>query len=148
MARDRSVSSVSSLLLDELFSSQDPQFVPTLRRSTDSKQLQTYIDRWKSDPRPWAREQLLTYLNGPFDSLEDRAIIKRWYKHAEAQRDDDLLAAFAVAFDRFVRRKRTTRYHYDWQTRASWAEEVLRPPHGPFYFFCFLMRIAPSLATS
>jgi hypothetical protein len=135
VARDRSASAVSALLLDELFSSQDPHFVPTLRRSTDSKQLQTYIERWKTDPRPWAREQLLIYLEGPLDALADRPISKRWFKHAESQRDDELLAAFTVAFDRFVRRKRQTRYHYDWRTRGGWSEEVLRSPYATGGFF-------------
>src|SRR6478672_11672123 len=110
---------VSSLLLDEQFSSQDPQFVPTLRRVTDDKLLLRYVEKWKSDPRPWAREQVLAFLNGPLDSQADRAIVKRLFKHFESLRDDELMAAFLVAFDRFVRRRRKVRHHYDYQSRTS-----------------------------
>jgi hypothetical protein len=117
---------VSSLLLDEQFSSQDPQFVPTLRRVTDDKLLLRYVEKWKSDPRPWAREQVLAFLNGPLDSQADRVIVKRLFKHFESLRDDELMAAFLVAFDRFVRRRRKVRHHYDYQSRTSWQTESLR----------------------
>src|SRR4051812_45662090 len=96
---------VSSLLLDELFSSEDPQFVATLSRVSDEKLLLRYVEKWKSDPRPWAREQVRVLLEGPLDTLGGRAIVKRLFKHFEAVRDDELMAAFLVAFDRFVRRK-------------------------------------------
>jgi hypothetical protein len=40
------------------------------------------------------------------------------------------MARFLVLLDRSVRRKRQTRYRYEWQSRTSWEEETLRVPPG------------------
>ena len=64
------------------------------------------------------------------NALGHETVVKRLFKHAEERDDDELMAAFAVAFDRLVRRMRKTKYHYDWQTRASWQEERLVSPRN------------------
>ena len=64
----------SSLLLDEMFSSQDEQFLPTFRDLLDGALLATFADKWVKDVRPSAQEQLLKYLDEPIDS----AAIDRW----------------------------------------------------------------------
>jgi hypothetical protein len=142
VARDRAV---SSLLLDELFSSEDEQFVPTLLRSEDAKQLADYAEKLKRDPRQWARQQIFRCLESIYEQLLEsvrgtresafvrlwllyptRPLIRRLYKHAEAADDHELLGAFAVLFDAWVRRRVRKRHRYDWRTRQSWEEESLR----------------------
>jgi hypothetical protein len=56
--------------------------------------------------------------------------VKRLFKAAERERDDELVAAFMVTFDRLVRLVRRKRWHYDWQTRQSWQEETLHAPRN------------------
>ena len=70
------------------------------------KYLAGLADRWKQDPRPWAREQIFKYLAMPMDRPGHHPVVKRLFKHAEAKADDELMAAFLVAFDRLVRRQR------------------------------------------
>jgi hypothetical protein len=85
-------------------------------------------DRWKKDPRPWAREQVFAYLGLPMDCQGHHPVVKRLFKHAEASHDHELMAAFLVAFDRLVRRQRRVRYRYDFQARqASQVEELYAP---------------------
>ena len=93
----------SSLLLDEYFSSQDPQFLETLRQVRGHIKLAAFTDRWKKDPRPWAREQMLEYIGMPLSSMDHQPVIKRLFKHAEENKDDEVMGAFFVAFDRLVR---------------------------------------------
>lgn len=117
-----------TLLIDELFARQDGQFIEKLREVRSAQYLAALADRWKRDPRPWAREQLIAYLSLPLDRPGHHPLVKRLFKHAEAQRDDELMAYFLVAFDRLVRRRRRMTYRYDWQTRTSWREETLYSP--------------------
>jgi hypothetical protein len=158
VARDRAV---SSLLLDELFSSEDEQFVPTLLRSVDpgdikplAKRFADFAEKWKRDPRPWAREQVFRCLDAVRDQLHGayvagtsqyeplwllyaaRPLLKRLYKHFEAAGDTELVGAFAVLFDAMVRRRVRKRYRYDWRTCESWEEESLRlrPMYGGFSY--------------
>ena len=65
-------------------------------------------DRWRIDPRPWARQQLLNYLRLPFDQPGHQPVVKRLFKHAESKGDDEVMAAFLVAFDLLVRRENQT----------------------------------------
>jgi len=118
----------SSVLLDEYFSSEDPRFLAELRKSFSAKKLAGLAERWKRDPRPWARRQILAYLAQPLNCPGHEPLVKRLFKHAEHQRDDELMAAFLVAFDRLIRRGRKSRYRYDWQTREVWQEEYLTTP--------------------
>lgn len=118
----------SFLLIEELFASGDDDFVDTLRNFHMPGALATIADKWKKDPRPWARQQILRYLDLPLDAPGHETIVKRLFKQAEENRDDELMAAFATAFDRLVRRNRRARWRYDWQTRQGWQEEVLVTP--------------------
>jgi hypothetical protein len=121
-------SQVSSLLVDESFATEDDQFVDRLRAVTGSKYLAALADRWKKDPRPWARRQIFRYLALPLDQAGHHPLVKRLFKHAEASRDDELMGAFLVAFDRLVRRQRRTVYRWNFPTSQPWYEEVLFVP--------------------
>ena len=74
-----------------------------------SKKLASLTNLWKKDFRSWARGRIFEYLELPLDALGHETVVKRLFKHAEEQRDDELMAAFAVAFDRMVRRVRKMR---------------------------------------
>src|SRR4029079_5742033 len=118
----------STLLVDESFAQQDDQFIERLRAVRNSKYLAALADRWKQDPRPWAREQIFKYLATPLDRPGHHPVVKRLFKHAEANRDTEVMAAFLVCFDRLVRRQRRMRFRWDFQTRQSWREEELFVP--------------------
>jgi hypothetical protein len=119
---------ISPLALDEYFAERDDRFLPALRRFHEPKKLAAIADRWKKDHRPWARQLIFNYLDLPFDSAGHEPVVKRLFKWAEERGDDELMAAFAVAFDRLVRRVRQIKHGYDWRTRASWEEERLVTP--------------------
>jgi hypothetical protein len=121
-------SPISSLLVDESFASEDDQFVDHVRMVTAPTYLAAMADRWKKDPRAWARRQIFKYLALPLDRAGHHCVVKRLFKQAEASRDHELMAAFLVAFDRLVRRQRRMRYRYNFQTRWSSQEEVLFAP--------------------
>lgn len=118
------------LLLEEYFDAEDERFVETLRQVHAPKQLAAFTERWKKDPRPWARQQMFAYLDQPFNCVGHQPVVKRLFKHAEANHDDDLMAAFLHAFDCLVRRVRMNRRRWDWQTRTSWEEEYLATPRN------------------
>jgi hypothetical protein len=126
-ARDNPISTV---LVDESFAAQDDLFVDRVRMATNIKYLAALADRWKKDPRPWARQQIFKYLALPLDRPGHHPIVKRLFKDAEAKKDHELMAAFLVAFDRLVRRQRRMRYQYDYETRQSWEEEELFAPRN------------------
>lgn len=115
----------SFLLIEEYFASQDERFLTALCQFEDWKPLGAFAHRWIADHRPWARAQLLEYLSRPLNHRGHQSLVKRLFKTAEEKADDELMAAFLVAFDRFVRHKRRTRWNYDWQTRSSSQSEEL-----------------------
>ena len=119
---------ISSLLVDESFGTEDDQFVDRVRMVMAPNYLAALADRWKKDPRPWARRQIFQYLALPLDRVGHHPVVKRQFKQAEASRAHELMAAFVVAFDRLVRRQRRMRYRYNYQTRQSWQEEELFAP--------------------
>src|SRR5437762_13230250 len=108
------------LLLEEYFNAEDGRFVETLRQIRSFKFLASLADRWKKDPRPWARQQIFDYLERPMDRPGHHPVVKRLFKHAEANRDNELMAAFLVAFDRLVRRQRRMHYRYDPASRQAY----------------------------
>ena len=120
----------SSLVLEEYLSRADDRFLAALRNFHDPKKLVAIVERWKRDHRPWARKQIVDYLDQPMNALGHEVVVKRLFKHVEERGDDELMAAFAVAFDRLVRRIRYKEYRYDWQTRTSWEEERLISPRN------------------
>ena len=122
------LSQISSVMVDDSFAAQDDQFVDQVRRIAAARYLAALADRWKKDPRPGARRQIFEYLALSMDRPGHHAVVKRFFKQAEASDDHELMAAFVVAFDRLVRRQRRMRFRFNPQTRQSSDEEVLIAP--------------------
>jgi hypothetical protein len=120
----------SILLVEEYFASQDERFLTALRRFEDWKPLAAFAQKWITDHRPWARAQLFEYLSLPLENRGHQSLVKRLFKAVEHKADDELMAAFLVAFDGFVRHKRRTAWNYDWQTRRSQQREELALKHS------------------
>lgn len=129
MARDN-IPRTSILLVEEYFSTQDPRFLSQFRAVQSAKALASFATRWANDPRPWARQQQFDYLALPMNVAGHQPVVKRLFKHALSIRDDELIAAFQVAFDRLVRRLRRKRHQYDPQTRQYYQTEVLHAPYN------------------
>ncbi|HEY1068146.1 MAG TPA: hypothetical protein VGE52_18630 [Pirellulales bacterium] len=117
----------------------DDVFLPAFRQEppharlgslAEIKALAELADRWKVDPRPWARAQLLRYVESPFDRIGHHAVVKRLFKHAESVGDDELVALFLTAFDRLVRRKRVKRWTWIQAERKSITVERLQTPNN------------------
>jgi hypothetical protein len=53
------------LVAEEYFAAQDPRFLDTLREIKSGNLLGPFAERWATDTRTWAREQLLHYLAMP-----------------------------------------------------------------------------------
>ncbi len=104
----------SILVVEELFEREEPSFVDVLRTCYDAGPLQSFADRWRRDPRPWARAQILEYLRRPLNVPGHQPVVKRLFKQAEAAGDHELMAAFLTAFDCLVRRVRKKRIRYEW----------------------------------
>lgn len=115
----------SFLLVEECFAQGDAKFLPALRQFGVPEVLAAFADRWKKDPRPWARAQLFAYLEEPLDCQGHQPLVKRLFKDAEARRDDELMAAFLVAFDVMVRRERRRTWQWDRATRTTSEIEYL-----------------------
>jgi hypothetical protein len=116
------------LLAEEYFASENPAFLETLRRVNQPKSLAGLADRWKKDPRPWAREQIFAYLAEPLNCPGHQPVVKHLFKHAEENKDHQLIAAFLVAFDRHVRRRIQNKWRWDFRTRTgSEAERLVTP---------------------
>jgi len=118
------------LLAEEYFASENPAFVETIRNANQPKALAAFADRWKKDPRPWAREQLLVYLAQPLNCPGHQPIIKHLFKYAEETGDHEVMVAFLVAFDRLVRREIRTKHRWDFRSRTSYEEEKLVTPRN------------------
>lgn len=116
------------LLAEEYFASEHPAFLESLRQVHQLKALAALADRWKKDPRPWAREQILAYLALPLNCPGHQPIVKRLFKQAEESKDHELMAAFLVAFDCLVRREIRTKRKWDFQARTAIEEERLVTP--------------------
>jgi hypothetical protein len=118
----------SYLLAEECFRMQDSRFIEALRGVTSAKWLAAFADRWKKDLRPWAREQIFAYLDLPMSCAGHQPVVKRLFKHAEENKDLELIGAFMVAFDVMVRRVRKQQWKWDRALRQSYTEEVLASP--------------------
>lgn len=116
------------MLLDEFFAAGNSAFLDELRAITDPRKIAGFADRWKSDPRPWARERIFDYLSEPLATPGHNVLVKRLFKHAEKQRDTELMAVFLHTFDCMVRRQRRLKWRWDSSTRQSWREEELYAP--------------------
>lgn len=112
-------------MLDELYETADVGFLKYLTRFEDYEFLLHFTNRWTSDSRPWARKQLIKFIDGVWDSPGHEVVIKRVFKHAENVGDQELLIHFLVALDRVVRRSRVQSWSYNWRTRQSTTSERL-----------------------
>ena len=118
---------VSSLLLAELYDSQDASFVDVILKHRGSfKPLIGLIEKWKKDQRPWARQLKIDFVLRRDLHSDTRIVFKRLLKQAWADRDHLLMGAFLVSTDRMLRRKRATRYRFE--TGVVETTEVLRLP--------------------
>ena len=129
MARERRMP-VTTLLVEELFSAQDPRFLSSLAEICSAKAIAPFATRWSKDPRDWAREQKLAYFAQPLTKAGHQPVVKRLFRQAITAGDDELVAHCMVAFDRLIRRERRRRYHYDSETRQVTQYEVLYSPHN------------------
>jgi hypothetical protein len=116
------------MLAEEYFANAGELFLETLRRVSQPKSLAALADRWKKDPRPWARKQILAYLAQPLNCPGHQPIVKRLFKQAEENKDHEVVAAFLVAFDRHVRRQIRTKHRWDSRSRTAYGEEKLVTP--------------------
>ncbi|MBI2478719.1 MAG: hypothetical protein HYV60_08830 [Planctomycetia bacterium] len=115
----------SKLMLDECYSSADDRFLDEFRKFDSYEFLLGFVQKWLQDQRPWARQQIVRYLQEDFAAPGHEVVVKRLFKHFEAQQEHDMLGHFMVAFDRLVRRTRVARYEYDRRSRQSWRVEAL-----------------------
>ncbi len=120
----------SMLLVEDCFASANAGFLPALRKVNSAPLLAAFADRWKKDSRPWAKTQLLAYLEQPMNCPGHQPLVKRLFKEAEARKDHELMGAFLVAFDTLVRRVRRQRYNWDRSSRSSYYTEYLSSPHN------------------
>src|ERR1041385_4542558 len=75
------------MLAEEYFAAENDLFLETLRRVSQPKTLAGFTDRWKKDPRPWARRQIFAYLRQPLNCPGHQPVVKRLFKHAEENKD-------------------------------------------------------------
>lgn len=115
----------SALMLEECFNAQDERFLSVFTQFSSSDFLVKFVRKWIDDTRPWARQQVMDYLQYDLNFAGHEVVIKRLFKHFEAQGDHQVMASFMVAMDRIVRRSRVTRGHYDRRSRQYTTEQVL-----------------------
>lgn len=98
----------SALLIDAYFAAGDQRFIDELLQFDGVKKLAALAKPWFEDPRPFARRMLLAYVDDGCDRPGHKALAKRLFKLAEAEKDHELLGRFLVAFDRLNRRTLST----------------------------------------
>jgi hypothetical protein len=116
---------VTFLLLEEYFATGDDRFVEAIRQFHVPGTLASLTDKWKKDMRPWARGQVLKYLDKSLTTAGHETVVKRLFKHFEEVGDDQIMGAFAAAFDRLVRRKLKKHRQWDWRARQLHEYETL-----------------------
>jgi hypothetical protein len=119
------------LVVEEAFASGDSHFLEYVDL-LEGQAAARVVERWKRDHRPWAREQFLKYLEqARAHGANGRLVIKRFFKHADASGDDELMGVFMWFFDRQVRRVRRSRRFWDATARSvREGPEVLRATGG------------------
>jgi hypothetical protein len=123
------------LILAELYEAGDATFLEHLINHRGSfKPLLPIIEKWKKDPRPWARGLRITFAQERRLTLQNRVVFKRLFKQGWHDRDHELMGAFMVRVDGFVRRQRAKRYV--WENRNVHTVEYLRtsPKHSTSVF--------------
>ena len=127
-----------------MFAQADAQFLDTLLTCTDARTIGGLVTRWLADPRPWARETLLQFLDRPMVERHKALLIKRVYKHAEKAGDDAIVGACMRGFDALIRRRVVKRYR--WGRGETEIIDQLRAPRQRRTFSyatsCYLRRRA------
>lgn len=118
------------LLAEEQLSAGADAFLETIRGMREPKALAGLADRWKNDPRPWARTMMQRYFELPFDQAGHQVVVKRLFKAVETRGDDAVMARCLMAFDRLVRRVRGRSFEWDRATRVMIQSEVLQTPRN------------------
>jgi hypothetical protein len=119
----------SILLLRERFESANERFLDEVMACTSSKALAELSDQWYQDKRAFARTALLRYIDEGCNRQFHRPLVKRLFKLAEGAGDDEVIAHFVYAFDRFLRRRKQTTRWWDASQGGYREEIVLR--HNP-----------------
>lgn len=117
--------STPNLVIEENFAAADDCFVASFRDNNSPKYLASFVETWLGDRRPWSRQQLLVYLNLPWNPLGHEVVYKRIFKHFYSQNDHQMMGVLMHQLDRLVRRGRVKRWHYDHKTRQAWTTERL-----------------------
>src|SRR5262249_6217051 len=128
LCRGRAMATGSWALVEELFARGDGAFAEELRRVHDPEPLGHFAATWIADPRPFARQALFDYLSRPLNCYRHEALVKRLFKLAEKNEDDELMGAFLVALDRSIRRvrKNLTRRRYEVFRDQAAADAAVR----------------------
>jgi hypothetical protein len=127
------VAQTSAVMLSTWCEDQDPRFLDALRGCSDDRALAQLAVNLTRDRRPWVRQQVLAYLALPMDRPGHHPLVKRLFKHAEANDDRELMAAFMTAFDRLVRRKVVQRRVWDSAVNDVITEETLELQRGGLF---------------
>ena len=115
----------SKLLLDECFAAADDRFLSEWIKFRSPEIVAAYVQQWVTDPRPWARQQMIDYLAMELNFPGQELFVKRAYRHFESLRDHEMLGHFMVTFDRLVRRSRIAVPRWDRSTRELIQDEHL-----------------------
>lgn len=115
----------SSLMFEECYAAADERFLDEWVRFSRPEFLSRFVERWITDSRPWARQQIIQYLQRDLNFPGHEVVVKRMCKHFYSTGDHELLAHFMVAFDRFVRRCRVDNSWWNRETRETIREEKL-----------------------
>ncbi|MEJ7593179.1 MAG: hypothetical protein WKF77_16660 [Planctomycetaceae bacterium] len=115
----------SRLMLEECFTSADDRFLDEWVRFSTPVFLASFLERWLTDPRPWARQMLIRYLSRAMNLPGHEVVLKQLCRQVHAAGDHELLAHMMVAFDRFVRRSRIMRTSWNRETQEIVHEEQL-----------------------
>lgn len=118
-------SSPSSLMLEECFAAEDDRFLHEWQRFSRPEFLIRFLERWLTDTRPWARQQLILYLQQELNFPGHEVVIKRLCKHFHAAADHEFMAHFMVALDRIVRRRRIRTARWNAELRQFVPDEAL-----------------------
>ncbi len=98
----------------DLLAAKDPALLEAVLALPDHDAATAFAEIWIQDDSRESRNLLVCYLDQPLETFGQEPIVKRMFKHAEQQRDHEVMAAFLVAFDRLVRR--SWRQTWDYST--------------------------------
>jgi len=152
----------SMLLAEELFETGDARFLATLKtvsvlrgtisvkapygnrmvdvptpfaRKVQKPHMMTgFAAKWLSDPRPWARKQLIEYIDTSIDRPGHRSLVKHLLKGAEQNQDNELIGHFFAAIDRLRKLTTKTRWAYIQQRSVRESIVIRLKPRAPNAF--------------